>query len=103
MLTLNIAYTFVSSFVVFGYFFLHCDMTRQKCKVTDCKKMNKAKMLLKEFSGIFLEIFLECLWLAGFFTHSPLVLTQQIIYPANKYMLKVNNRNTRKRCEIYQS
>ena len=28
--------------------------------------MNKAKMLLKEFSGIFLEIFLECLWLAGF-------------------------------------
>ena len=23
------------------------------------------------------------------------------IHPANKYMLKFNNRNTRKRCEIY--
>ena len=36
-------------------------------------------------------------WLSQFFDK----LIKECLIPANMYLFKVNNRNTRKRCEIY--
>ena len=60
--------------------------------------------LLKSHFGMDVPLQICCIFSEHFFLGTPLVdcfWAQKFFFPSGKYMFKVNNRNTRTRCEIY--